>query len=95
MTTTPTPASQPATDMLPCPFCGGVAHATKGFTTSGDWPHGDFHRIFCGSCQNRQLFHRTKADAIAAWNRRAELAESAPSGESIDKDERFQTLVGA
>jgi Lar family restriction alleviation protein len=58
--------------LAPCPFCGGEAHATTGFTTGGDWPHGHFDRVFCGKCQIRQLFHRTKADAIAAWNSRAQ-----------------------
>lgn len=67
-----------ATDIQPCPFCGGEAHATTGFTTQENWPDGHFHRIFCGKCQCRQLFHRTKAEAIAAWNRRAVPAQGDP-----------------
>ena len=58
---------------LPCPFCGGKAPIMEGFATLEVWPHGAFHRVYCRSCQVRQLFHLTEAEAIAAWNRRAPL----------------------
>jgi hypothetical protein len=58
-------------ELMPCPMCGGAAHLTKGYATENVWSHGEFHRVFCGACQIRQLFHQTAADAIAVWNRRS------------------------
>jgi len=81
-----TPAALDLDKLLPCPFCGGACQVTKGFTTNGDWPYGDFYRIFCGKCQARQLFHRTASDAIAAWNRRS------PSAAGSEQDPRTFTV---
>lgn len=61
-------------DVLPCPFCGGKAETIKGYATEQVWQHGEFHRVYCTSCQSRQLFHRTREDAVGAWNKRPDLA---------------------
>jgi Restriction alleviation protein Lar len=58
-------------ELKPCPCCGGTAYVSEGYTTNeGAWPHGTFYRVYCGSCQLRQLFHRTALAATTAWNRR-------------------------
>ena len=57
-------------ELKPCPFCGAQCEMVEGSATEAVWPHGTFHRVFCTSCQTRQLFHKTPEEAIAAWNRR-------------------------
>lgn len=56
-------------ELLPCPFCGGtnleVMHAVDK-EGAFDW------KISCADCQP---LHETEAEAVAAWNRRAELEE--------------------
>lgn len=73
-----------ATRLAACPFCSGACAITKGYSTSElPWSDdgGDFFRAYCSKCQSRQLFHRTESDAIEAWNRRAALAQPAPTAE--------------
>lgn len=60
--------------LLPCPFCGGRADIVRGGADEEIWPHRAFSRAFCTGCQARQLFHKTDADAAAAWNIRANVA---------------------
>lgn len=55
-------------ELKPCPFCGGTATAQK---NSNTW-----WRIKCDNCPcevGRYWYHK-KADAIEAWNRRADNA---------------------
>jgi hypothetical protein len=66
-------------ELLNCPMCDSEAHVSKGYAIESVWPHGEFHRVYCGSCQLRQLFHRTEAEAISAWNRRASPAQAEPT----------------
>jgi Lar family restriction alleviation protein len=72
--------------LLPCPFCGGKSCVTKGHATKQVWAHGGFWRVYCGSCQARQLFHKTEKDAIKAWNTRP-IAQPA-SAEPVAQAER-------
>lgn len=71
-------------ELSACPMCGGESHITKGYATEQVWPHGDFHRVFCGCCQLRQLFYRTSEEAIAAWNRRTPQADEVRTGKSLN-----------
>lgn len=48
---------------LPCPFCGADGKITE-------LKEGGF-RAFCLKCLSASGAYSTKADAIAAWNRRA------------------------
>ena len=48
---------------LPCPFCGEDGGITE-------LKEGGF-RAFCWKCLSASSVYSTKADAIAAWNRRA------------------------
>ena len=57
-------------ELLPCPCCGGPAYIAKGYAVETVWAHGNFQRVYCGACQLRQLFYRTKGEAVRAWNRR-------------------------
>ncbi|WP_337049245.1 Lar family restriction alleviation protein [Serratia fonticola] len=59
-----------AHNIKPCPFCGGHCKTIKGTANLNEWK-GTFWRVFCTSCQTRQLFHKTEVRAIEAWNHRA------------------------
>jgi hypothetical protein len=63
-------------ELKPCPMCSGEAYLTTGYCHGEQWP-GEFHRVYCGSCQLRQLFHKTPSEAVTAWNRRALAASTA------------------
>jgi hypothetical protein len=70
-------------ELSTCPFCSGACAVTKGYCTNElPWSNdgGDFFRVFCSRCQSRQLFHRTEAEAIEAWNLRA-ASPSVPSAQ--------------
>ncbi|MCK5502564.1 MAG: Lar family restriction alleviation protein [Tritonibacter mobilis] len=53
-----------------CPFCGGACKTIKGHASEDVWAFGTFWRAYCTTCQARQLFHKTEASAIGAWNYR-------------------------
>ena len=48
---------------LPCPFCGGECVAHHDDERVG-------YAVFCLECKANSRAYTTKADAIAAWNRR-------------------------
>ena len=50
-------------ELKPCPFCGGEAKLRR---------YGDsaYCYIECSQCEIGAYFYDTKAEAIAAWNRR-------------------------
>lgn len=51
--------------LLSCPFCGGEAEVVRGHPMSnGSW-------VRCKKCNVLSMLYYTKAEAIAAWNRRA------------------------
>ena len=55
-----------ATELKPCPFCGGTVSVVK---VNNIW-----YRVCCDDCpceMGRYWFH-SRAEAIEAWNRRAE-----------------------
>lgn len=53
-----------STNLKPCPFCGSVAIV---------WMQaGHAHYLECSHCGGRIRPHIDKAEAIEAWNRRAE-----------------------
>ena len=57
------------TELLPCPFCGGKAYTAIGQLQN----EGHGYVVFCDSCHVHQSYlDRTEAEAIAAWNTRAE-----------------------
>jgi Lar family restriction alleviation protein len=78
-----------AMTLEPCPFCGGQCEIVKGYAVEAVWPHREFHRVFCTSCQARQLFHRTPEEAAAAWNRRAHISQPA---QAVDVDSLAQEI---
>ena len=59
------------TELLPCPFCGGEAEIHP----SNDWDvkfTGSTYFAWCDKCETRGDYYNTEAEAIAAWNTRAE-----------------------
>ena len=65
-----TPAQmREAAALLPCPFCGGEAYLSE------DASHSRAYFIGCNveDCFGEIHWEQTKAAAIAAWNRRAEV----------------------
>lgn len=55
--------------LLPCPFCGGetrMAHTTQ------LWEPRKSYWAKCSSCHMSGRHYQTEAEAIAAWNTRAE-----------------------
>jgi Lar family restriction alleviation protein len=54
-------------ELLSCPFCGGEAETFNPFGTSdGTWT------VLCSECASSVGFEQTEAEAIAAWNTRAD-----------------------
>ena len=72
-------------ELLPCPFCGGEAemcHVTQ------LWEPRDAYWVKCKNCRISGTHHTTEAEAIAAWNSRAERTckwELEHSGTLYDK----------
>lgn len=68
--------------LKPCPFCEGVARVVEDSDRKYPWAVRSFHQADCflmHSNINRHRSYETEAEAIAAWNTRAEQAK--PSGE--------------
>ncbi len=64
-------------ELLPCPFCGGTEQRICHEETR--WPVKHYHWVQCwceGAASGPKA--QTKADAIAAWNRRASSPALAP-----------------
>lgn len=57
-------------ELLPCPFCGGEAELRH---VSQLWEPRDNYWAACKCCHMSGKTYRTEAEAIAAWNTRAEL----------------------
>lgn len=56
------------TELKPCPFCGGEAEILTAESMNGGYLFG----IMCNDCRSRGDVYDTEAEAIAAWNTRAE-----------------------
>jgi Lar family restriction alleviation protein len=73
--------------LLPCPFCGGRATVKTryiGYGSIGLGEH-DEYRVVCKECRASSDEYRHEAEAIAAWNRRAE-----PENKPLTLDELRQ-----
>lgn len=55
-------------ELLPCPFCGGEAETLTAESMYGGYLFG----IMCNDCRSRGDVYDNEAEAIAAWNSRAE-----------------------
>ena len=55
-------------ELLPCPFCGGEAEMLTAESMYGGYLFG----IMCNDCRSRGDVYDTEAEAIAAWNSRAD-----------------------
>lgn len=67
-----TPPSQTQGEMLPCPFCGG--EPMMGFSS------GVVDHVYCLRCKAKtnhyQNYSELGSGSVAAWQKRADLAES-------------------
>lgn len=52
---------QPAPELLPCPYCGGLPY---------DVPQNNGWILRCGNCEARMVDEYSRANCYAAWNRR-------------------------
>ena len=57
--------------LKPCPFCGGEARLTYS-TDNHHQPYVTCDTPKCPGCNGYQWHYHTEAEAIEAWNRRAE-----------------------
>lgn len=55
-------------ELKPCPFCGGEAEMLTAESMHG----GNLYGVMCDYCAGRADVYDTEAEAIAAWNSRAE-----------------------
>ena len=67
------------TDLLPCPFCGGEAHTLLDIDKYAVGCDNDICLGFIGL----SWLYDTEAEAIAAWNTRAELGSEPPYDELL------------
>ena len=63
-------AGSSKSELLPCPFCGGEAEILTAESMHGGYLSG----IMCNDCRSRGDVYDTEAEAIEAWNTRAETA---------------------
>ena len=63
----------PREELKPCPFCGGEGELiTRGTHKWSRVAVNTQCHILCGGCWATGPIGKTAADAIAAWNRRAD-----------------------
>lgn len=55
-------------ELKPCPFCGGEAEILTAESMHG----GNLYGVMCDCCAGRADVYDTEAEAIEAWNTRAE-----------------------
>ena len=55
-------------ELLSCPFCGGEAETLTAESMHG----GNLYGVMCANCAGRSDVYDTEAEAIAAWNTRAD-----------------------
>ncbi len=83
--------SKTATDLLPCPFCGGEARSFK--QIEGRYAVARYS-VSCDGCGLVAFYEVTEAEAIVAWNARAEryAYEQRITGDGSDCDARDELI---
>lgn len=72
--------SDETTELLPCPFCGGEAMPVK--QIEGRYAIARYS-VSCNGCGLVAFYEATEAEAIAAWNTRAELWSGTLTAEQV------------
>lgn len=92
-------AGSSKSELLPCPFCGGEAEILTAESMNGGYLFG----IMCNDCRSRGDVYDTEAEAVAAWNTRAELgsgtcewnlSEKRPNAKGDDYVYGYETECG-
>lgn len=78
-------------ELKPCPFCGGEAEILTAESMHGGYLFG----IMCNDCRSRGDVFDTEAEAIAAWNTRAELTCHRVEDEGYESDDFECSACGA
>lgn len=65
--------------LLSCPFCGGEAEMLTAESMHGGYLFG----IMCNDCRSRGDVFDTEAEAIAAWNARAERVRHGTPAQTV------------
>ena len=62
-------------ELKPCPFCGGEAYIDNNrYEVRNKTLLGITYFVRCSKCQVESFEYHSKADAVKAWNRRANNA---------------------
>lgn len=69
--------------LLPCPFCGGEAGSRWQYRLPGEYAR---YWVLCQECGSASAAYGLEAEAIAAWNTRAERTCRM---ERVEKEERI------
>lgn len=74
-------------EMKPCPFCGA-----SGATSIGVYHNENFSWAYCDACETEgPTVEGGKAEAIAAWNRRAQSEADTARIAQLEESLRFYT----
>lgn len=87
-------------ELRPCPFCGAWGAELMVFCDpeEGADNSGPSRRVQCGGCNVEAPFYDTRAEAIAAWNRRAPDARLSAYEEALEpfatRADRYNEIPG-
>lgn len=90
--------------LLPCPFCGGEAHAHEFSMHAGQFSchmfYNPYWQVICSECRAAIGDFDTRAEAIAAWNTRSVTAaavmgyQAAQAERTCGIEQRCEQLEG-